>query len=513
MKTAQANNQTNISWNVYSYATIILFTFLQLLHWRLFPKFLDIYYHLLVMSGFSDAGGYVTHAFWEYAPVGRVQLYPPPLHILMLFFYKIGLTKLFIGRLFSCLIYPLTLFVVWQFIKTIFNKRLAFFVLLIFSSSFSLYLSTINLIPFSLALIFGLLVFLCIEKDKPVASGLILGLGFYTHTQSSWLILVAVILYGLLNRIKLKGCLKAVLLAFLISLPISLHQFFNRQYFAFINTMENRYLDINLAIYLLAVAGIYLVFKKRAAYYIFLSIFLGMLPLCFTHKVRYFSGVGSFSSTFLAWLCLDALFSRVNLRTSILKSSLFLAGSVLLFYIFSPTLYLNREQGTAKIAFFDTTLLNALRGAGREFRSTEVSIYYPQYEDKIVAIIEKNTDKTDIIWSDLNSFAGLLSLFSQRAMSDAMLSEVRPYAAFDPISAAKLVILFKENDGSMPGPAENTIRHYGLQRLEETEIAYVYLNPNAKAKEIVPKPLIPTWALFSILLCYLGLLAYFIKKA
>jgi len=508
MKRLDPADERQISWDFYAYAILAAFALLQLLRWGLFPIFLDIYYHLTVVSGFAKAGGYVTSAFWEYAPVGRVHLYPPLFHVLMLFAYKIGLSKLFIARFFSCLIYPAFLFVSWLLVKKIFNSRLAFFVILAASSCFGLYISVINLIPFSLGLLLGMLVLLCIEKKKALASGMILGLIFYTHSQAPWLVLLWVALYGLFNRQNFKICLKAIGLGLFLAMPILFHQFYNRHYFKFINVMENFFLDINLLVYALAGLGLFIALKRKGEYRIFLCIVLGLLPLFFTHKLRYFSGIGLFGFVFLAGLGLDYIFQKVSRGADMLKQSLILVSIALAFYIFSPTLYIDRTAKTLRLGFFDTTLANTLKGTERKFRSMELSIYYPKYEDEVVRIVEENSARDDIIWSDLNYFAGLISLFSGRATSTAMLSEVKPYTDFDPVKAARLIILFKEINGSVSPRFMNIIKDYGLRKIQETEIAFVYINPGTNAKEKIPKALIPDWALFSIFFIYLGLVIY-----
>ena len=102
------------SWTSYSALLLILFLFFQITQWPFSPKFLDAYYHLAVMKGFEEAGGYVTSAFWEYAPAGRPHLYPPALHILMLSFYKLGLSAISVARLVDLAAYPIFLFAFWR---------------------------------------------------------------------------------------------------------------------------------------------------------------------------------------------------------------------------------------------------------------------------------------------------------------------------------------------------------------------------------------------------------------
>ncbi|MCM8780135.1 MAG: hypothetical protein NC914_03200 [Candidatus Omnitrophica bacterium] len=507
MEKTEADSR-DISWNFYSCVILLLFSFLQVLHWKLFPKFLDIYYHLSVISGFADAGGYVTRAFWEYAPFGRPHLYPPLAHILMLLLYKIGFSKLFIARLFSCLIYPAILFVIWQLVKRIFNPRLAFFILLVCSSSFGLYLSIINLIPFGLCIICGLLILFCVEAQKTAAAALLTGLTFYTHTQAAWLIILWIILYGLFNRARFKICLKSAAFGLLLAIPMLFHQFYNRKYFEFIDAMENYSLDINLLIYILAVFGVFIAFIRKGAYFLFISIFFGMFPLFFTHQLRYFSGMGLLGFSFLAGLSLEAAFQKVSRRADICRKCLILACPVWVFYFFSPGLYINREEKSARLGLFDTTLANALKGPERQFRSTELSIYYPKYEDEVVKIVEENSQDDDIIWSDLSYFAGLVSLFAHRATSTAMLAEVKSYANFDRIGVAKLAVFLKEPEYGLSVTAQEIVKEYALELVKEAQIAYIYRNPRVTAKRVVSKPFLPNAALFFIFFIYIGLIIY-----
>ena len=251
------NKEFNPSWNIYSFAIIGFVMLCQIFRWPLFPFFIDIYYHLSVMLGFNQAGGYVTHAFWEFAPIGRAHLYPPLLHILMLDLYKLGLSEIFIARLISCFIYPLFLTSVWFVLSKIFKARLAFLTVVIFSAIYSFYLSVTDIIPFALPLLFCLWIFYFIEKDKVISASLLLALSFYTHTFMSWMSILVFIFYGVLNRDKLKNCLKVSIAGIVLSAPLLIYQFKSRQYFNFIDVMENYNLEINLLVYILAFAGIF----------------------------------------------------------------------------------------------------------------------------------------------------------------------------------------------------------------------------------------------------------------
>src|SRR5207249_1007718 len=110
-------------------------------------------------NGFNRAGGYVPHAFWEYAPYGRANLYPPLFHFLLLGLIKSGLSLIIIARLMDLVTFPLFLIVIWLVIRSIYGQRIAFFSVALAASCYSFYLCSSNFIPVTLAFIGGLLSF------------------------------------------------------------------------------------------------------------------------------------------------------------------------------------------------------------------------------------------------------------------------------------------------------------------------------------------------------------------
>ena len=100
-------------WDIGVLIIIFIELFLLLLHWEMFPKFVDIYYHFSVAKAFDLANGIVLHDFWEYAPMGRPHLYPPLFHILILFFMKISIKTEFLMKLISFLMFPILQVTSW----------------------------------------------------------------------------------------------------------------------------------------------------------------------------------------------------------------------------------------------------------------------------------------------------------------------------------------------------------------------------------------------------------------
>jgi hypothetical protein len=186
------------SWNVYSILFIAVYFILGLFSWNVLPRFTDIYYHLLVMLGFQEAGGLVLRDFLQYAPVGRPHLYPPLFHGMLLGLFKAGLDPIVIARLAKVIVFPALLGTIWFVIRSVFGNRQAFFTVLIATGSYSFYASCSNLIPGTLVCILGLFSFWALEKGRSITSGFLLALAFYTHMLRAWIFFISIALYCVL---------------------------------------------------------------------------------------------------------------------------------------------------------------------------------------------------------------------------------------------------------------------------------------------------------------------------
>ncbi|MDD5669231.1 MAG: hypothetical protein PHE58_04280, partial [Candidatus Omnitrophica bacterium] len=131
--------------------------------------------------------------------------------------------------------------------------------------------------------------------------------------------------------------------------------------------------------------------------------------------------------------------------------------------------------------------------------SLDSSMYNQAHIDPLVKIIRENTKDTDIIFSNIPYAGGMLSAFSGRATSSGMLPEVNSPVNFDPLSAAKLSIWFKNTDGSFSETLKNYVKEYNLIPVAETELAYVYRNNAAAGKIRIPPPFVPVPVLLLIL--------------
>ena len=85
----------------------------------MYPLFIDTYYHMGVIEGFSQAGGVTTRAFWELAPGGRVHIYPPSLHVIGYFLSLVGMSPRTYITLVSAFCYVGCMLTTWIWLRRI----------------------------------------------------------------------------------------------------------------------------------------------------------------------------------------------------------------------------------------------------------------------------------------------------------------------------------------------------------------------------------------------------------
>ena len=493
--------EKNIHWDFYSWVIIAGICIIQVFRWHLFPFFMDMYYHLDVMSGFAKAGGYVPYAFWEYAPVGRIHLYPPLLHIIMMFMFKAGLSPLFIARALNFAMYPIVLMSVWFFGKKIFNSVFAFGGVLLAVSSYYFYLDTTNSTAFSLAVIMGMAAVIVFNSRKMVAAAMLLGLIFYTHTLAGCIFFISIAVSALVQ--KKRFFLVSLAGAAAIALPILIFQAVNRNLYHRVHPIMSQYLFIHIGIYACALIGIASAIVKKKHYVYLLGILTGFFLLGVLYKHRFLSGEGVFAFIMLGAAGFELIAGRIS-RLVVCRKKY---GLIILTFSFAiacaPSLKFTKVS-TAGFAwdsafvhlFFPDRPVNERLLMG----SLDSSMYNQAYIDPLVKIIRENTKDTDIIFSNIPYAGGMLSAFSGRATSVGMLPEVNPPANFDPLAAAKLSIWFKNTDGSFPESLKIYVKEYNLIPVAETELAYVYRNDATYAKIRVPPPLVPMPVLAAFLL-------------
>ena len=216
-----------------------------------------------------------------------------------------------------------------EFLKKELQRASGFFR---YASSFSFYLSLLNHIPATLALIFGVLAFAQLFNNKPIRALLLLTLCFYTHIGISWFFALSFFFYGLFYREMRRGCLVIFFCAIILSLPLLHQQLLAVKFISRlgVNLMERYTSQIKIVDYILAFFGLIIIFKKDKRYRIFPAFFLaGLIFLAYPY--RFFSAEGYLPVIFLAAFALDGLYDRVKDRAFLLRYTPVLAALFILF--------------------------------------------------------------------------------------------------------------------------------------------------------------------------------------
>jgi len=488
------------SWNVYSILFIAIFFVLGLFSWNALPCFHDIYYHLLVMLGFHEAGGLALRDFLQYAPVGRQYLYPPLFHGILLGLFKAGLDPLFIARLAKVIVFPAFLGTIWFVIRSAFGKRQAFFTVLVATSSYSFYSSCSSLIPCTLACMLGLFSFWALEKDRPITAGFLLGLAFYTHTAMAWIFFVGIALYCCFSPLRRKYVLTVTLTSFILGLPMAAYQFFNRRYFTFIPPPPSATIQVSIFVFVFAFAGLAIALKRKGPAYFSIALVVAMSLLQIPYFSRYLSGHGLLGFILLAGPALGYLYQRmIGPDSEHWRRLLFILAAFLFFSVLNPTVSFMRGMKNTSFDLFDSSAMDLLAYQAQADKG-ETTVYQPRFIKPIQNAITSHSGSADIIYSNVAHLGCYLSIVTRRPTSNALLPEVKPYAPFDPVNAARIIIWFKNVTPGQTGEPNELISRYGLSKVKETEVCYIYLNAASIAKKSIPPALIPAPALFAMML-------------
>lgn len=492
-------SQKEISWGFYSFAVIALFLVLQILRWRIFPQFLDMYYHLSAAWGFVKAGGYTGWDFWQYAPVGRVNIYPPVFHMILAFFLKLGVNNLILAKLFETIFPVLFLVSLWCFAARNYGARLAFFCLVCASSSFSFYLSLINYIPATLALILGFCCYDQLLRGKALRAGLFLALCFYTHIGVSWFLTLSVIIFAAFENSHRKAVKFLVTFALILSGPMLIKQLTGLGYISLLDIKEKFFCEFKIVDYLLAIFSLVFIIKNRREYRLFLSLFLASL-IFLAYPYRFFSAQGYLPIIFFVAVFLDFLYKKFIDSRLFLKCLPFTASAFIL--LVSPTLLIEdpyfKGRVSYKIYSRDSALMNMLL-PGSNARITSNTLWFPAQYLPAVKLIGENSRDSEIIYSDLNNIGVSLSSISGRGTANALFREMRTKMPFDPISSSRIIALSLVNDLKI---IDSIVSRYGLIKLAENDIFILYKNPRPEARVVFNK------ASFSFILVYCAIAVF-----
>ena len=217
-------------------------------------------YHLMIARMFVDHSS-VLWDFYEFAPIGRPNLYPPFLHSLFAASNILGMGWVTIQKFYGILMYAVSLLGIWFVSRDLFGKKVGALSVLILSLSTEYWYWQISIAPTSI--IFGIfpLVIWAVYKEKTKFSIALLTICLWSHF-SSFLIVIALLTFAVAKREYLKKTLKIVGISFLLYLPWALHVLMNIEWFNSYSQMGGVQ-SMELIPILFGIPGVYFMLRRR----------------------------------------------------------------------------------------------------------------------------------------------------------------------------------------------------------------------------------------------------------
>ncbi len=483
-----------LAWDLFACAILVFAVLVELLQWPVLPRSLDLHYHLSAASAFERAGGWTTLAFWEAAPAGRPHLYPPFFHVLLWMTAKTGLGWIAAARLWDAAAFPLWLGASWMLFRRFGSPRAAFLGLVTAFAAYPVYLSAFQYPAFTLASVMGIAALVLCDARKPWAAGLCLGLAFYTHTLSAFFTATAFV-FWCADREARSRALRTVAVGIVVAAPFLAYQLAHSSFFVPFRAPGDRTLDFDALAYALGFAGAVLAWKRGGLSRAFLSLGLASLVFLVSYPARFAGGHGLLGWAALAGLAADRAFETIGERRGTHAASAAAAGFVALALLAAPVVRTDADAKTVRLIFSERTLLRNLTPES-VFDPRRATIYFEKPYREIVERLGALTEPDDAFWSDVPYAAATLGALSGRSTTARTLLEVRPYAADDPIRAARLTVLFKRPDGGTPEGWDAAASARGLSPAGETELVRFYVNPRP-SRTAVPKPTLGSGAVLA----------------
>ena len=422
---------------------------------NMLPFGFDTPYHLLMGKMFADFDRVVLWDYYEFAPVGRPQLYPPFEHILIWWIHDgFGLGYVEIGRLIAIVQYPLTLLLSWLAIRLLFDDVTAasFLGLLSADGKFWSWQLTVAPTAMILALYMPFLYFF-LRKRKYIATAL-LTIFLYSHLGMPYTIMlslaISVVLMYKLDRSYIKEAVFVVCLSLILFLPWMLHILSNLDALR-ANLARGRlqilgFLSMNIPTLLLLPLGIYACFKEKLKGRLFIGSFLGFFSILLTYGWRYFIHAPLVNSA-VAALGYKRIINRTASRKLIVTITLvLLAVNSLFSFSLIPIGRGRPPQGPrivepAPLVRELTTMVSEEPKAWGAF-----SLNNPD----LVAVanwIAENTREDEIIHVMVGSLADAITLLTGRRTDHGMYPEVRTEEMFRAVAQGRksgIFVLTKE---------------------------------------------------------------------
>jgi len=414
-----------------------------MLNWDKILKCWDTPYHLLMGKMYSDFKTITVWDYYEYAPVGRPQLYPPFLHILIWFIHDITfLDYISIGRLIVILQYPLSLFSIWFAMKSLFGSREAFFSTIFLSLNIPFFSWMNTVAPTALLSIIYPLLALYFYKKNIFLSTMMLTISLYSHLGIPYIFILSIIIFTFLAGIGGKKYFKELGLTLglsaLLFTPWIYRLYVFRDWIKFERAMPKPLQfvlpEVNLILLPLLIVGVAIsIIKMRRdiKYSLLLAGFIGFIPIFYTYQLRYYLhspivnsmveavGFSTIIFFFKKWVSKKKL-SIIAILICLLST--IIPQPIISFHMFRP------PPRRSFISLTPTPLLINIYSLGKPVKP-EGSIFEDLFNYRqsylVAEWIRENVDEDEIIHVPRGMMADFITLTTGRLTDGGMYGEVR----------------------------------------------------------------------------------------
>lgn len=479
------------SWDLAAGLVTLWVSLLILAHWPILPWFLDYFYHMAVVAGFLQSGGLVLHEWWEFAPAGRVHLYPPLWHLITLPAAQLGIPLLILSRLWCVLFFPLIACLVWRIVRELFDDRSAAWCIFLLATPLSLTAAILNYPAASLATVFSLLAWWALERRRLIAASIAVGFLGLTHTGLFCLFVLTLLFYAALRKDLRNEIGVSLGVGFLIASPWLIHQGLHVSALHVAARRETILVELAPILLILAAWGARCTWRNANVSRFCVAWWLGTLPMVVFYRFRLLAGHGLLPVVLLAGLGAADLWKRGTACRVGLMASLCLW----------PVWHQGLDGAAWKWA--DTSIVTLASAREGSKRITTEPLYIERFWEPIGLALQSQTTPDELFACNTHYGAGLLTVLSGRSTTTGMLGEITPPKQ-DPIANARLLVWLKESAQGRPSrQMEKVALQYHLQPLGETDISYLYFNNRPQGRRQTRKAVLPWW-LSTVLIGFLA---------
>ncbi len=261
------------------------------------PFISDTWYHLAIAKQIAAQGSVPAWCTWDYAPVGRPQLYPPLIHVLIAGLSRLTGNVVSAGQVLAVLFLPASYLSCWFAARWLFDSRAAFAALVVLSLDVGHAIVELIYIPSCLVNILAPILLITFLTRRTWPSIILLSLMLYAHLGIPYLVAGGLVLFALKYPRYRPEALKVVGVALLWAVPWLVRVWLYRDWIG--GVTHNLGLPMGLAKRLVSLQMFNLVLigcglwgirhlrRWRAQEAFVRWMLIGILPLLFSYGGRY----------------------------------------------------------------------------------------------------------------------------------------------------------------------------------------------------------------------------------